>query len=177
MSGNSIRVPEKYKSELRNTSSKAYKEAQIRDYVKAHDGEVIKILDLEPIVGTTAALYVRRLVKEGRLFRYSIKTSTNGVSYGYKWVDLKVREEKDRNGPVVVKSLGYKDYPLGGVHTNLLMATAMHDYIESNIDDLPAEQIKGMLLFKRHINQQHAEVEEYNKKLVEGGKDENTDQG
>lgn len=166
-----IRVPEKYRSELRSNTSKEYKEAQIRDYVKAHKGEVVKIADLMPIVGTNVQTYIARLIKEGRLGRRTLKTGARGYSYTYVWYD-QPHIQATSNGPVHVKSLGYKDYPLGGVHGNLLMGTSMHEYIETNLDTLPAEQIKGMLLFKRHINQKHTEVEQYNKDILKGGNDE-----
>lgn len=40
---NAIKVPKQYKHELRNDAPIEYKRAEIRDYIKTHEGEVIVI--------------------------------------------------------------------------------------------------------------------------------------
>lgn len=44
---NAIKVPKQYKHELRNDAPIEYKRAEIRDYIKAHEGEVISHADVQ----------------------------------------------------------------------------------------------------------------------------------
>lgn len=164
-----INVPSAYKHELRDTRTKEYKIAEIRDYVKAHKGEVIKMSDFE-FAGSSLTVnkYINELISAGRLTRQRVRNQGKGHHFAYTWHEPSERVDTDRNGPIVVKSLGFKDWPLGGSHSNMLMSTVMGEYIESNLDDLHAEQIKGMLLFRRHINQLYSDVEKQRKQILEG---------
>lgn len=168
---NGITVPKQYRQELRDTRSKEYKEAEIRDYVKAHKGEIMTISDFQKVAGTTAQQYIARLRKEGKLLRKTLKTGNRGYSYTYDWMDIPY-VAKSNHGEIKITKLGFDNWPLGSEHTNGLMTTEMDIYIQDNIDSLPAESIKGMLLFKKHINRLYTEVAEQRKIILEGEKDE-----
>lgn len=62
---NAIKVPKQYKHELRNTAPIEYKRAEIRDYIKTHEGEVIKLADFVEKIGSSAATHLRNLRREG----------------------------------------------------------------------------------------------------------------
>lgn len=155
-----ITVPKQFAHEMRDDRSPEYKIACIRDYVKSHAEKVITMADFQTVAGTNAQTYIARLRKSGHLVRYSIKNGTKGHSYGYRWVEKRVRTEESRDGSVTtVTSLGYEPFPLG-TDGNLLFDTVADHYMIENVEILSGDEIKGIVKLKKHVRSEYDRVKQ-----------------
>lgn len=84
---------------MRESRWDAYKEAELRDFIKKREGTIIRGEEFIEVLGlTTAQQHVRRLMKQGRIERFHIPNGQKGHSYGYKWVDLsQLVKDNDNN--------------------------------------------------------------------------------
>lgn len=155
---NSITVPKEYKHELRNDSSPEYKMACIRDYVKAHPNEVISGPDWYDLIGSSYPNYLKKLKEQGRLVRLPARDGKKGARYHWKWVDKDYRVQA-KPVEISVRSLGFEDWPLGNSEHGLKhLAVEMDQYIDENINVLKAEEVHGILKFRKHIKGRYESV-------------------
>lgn len=112
---NGIKVPDRFAGEFNKIRTKDrdpdYREACVKDYVRAHKGEVMKLSDFGMAAygsntpGSATAL-IKKLMKKGRLTRSKVHNGERGVSYTYLWHDQRVvPQNESRNGPMTTRSL------------------------------------------------------------------------
>lgn len=105
---NGIVVPSAFKHMTkRERNGREYNEAAIKDYIIAHEGQVLSVKDFTLALDglTTAGLIVSRLRKQGKITRHAVKNGQHGHAFTYKVVQgnsvpLTI---KQTNGEVITK--------------------------------------------------------------------------
>lgn len=170
---NNIRVPKQYAHELKKKKTRGesvspeYREALVRDYVKANKGKIMKMSDFSRVAydSSTQGIahpLIKKLKREGKLIR--IKThkpkGQRGVAYTYLWRDdlpSSSKEKEYKNGPVnIITPANPKKLPSFKTNLNELI----DDYLLSiriKTDDHEKDIVYGLHRFKLWINSNEEE--------------------
>lgn len=89
----------------RDYTTPEYREAVVRDYVKANPGKVIQIADFTRILDgyTGTSRFIVSLIAKGKLIRHK---AGRGKAYGYKW-HTEVTTKPPVHGAVITTKVHY----------------------------------------------------------------------
>lgn len=68
--------------------------------------------------------------------------------------------------------MGFDPWPLGTEEATGLLTHAIELYLEDHVDELTVGNLSGIIKFKKHMKQRHADVQRQRREILEGGKDE-----
>ena len=167
---NGVSVPDQYRHMVRAERRPEFTEAVIRDYIKKHDGELIKLSDLNAAAETTTATQmVQRLLKTGRITRHKLGGG-RGKRYTYKWHDIVTKPipiPKIDGAGVMVRSL---DLPVPLIDQKTIdnITKAFHIWIETETD---GQCIVNVVKFRKYLQEEHDKVKKKREEILDAHND------
>jgi hypothetical protein len=169
---NGVTVPNNFKHLMQKPKQKTedYKDL-IRRLIVRQDGNVLAYSDFEKELGvSTASIHVKRLMKAGYVTRTRLRHAGKGWNYTYQWHSTPISNKAAAlaNGEVVTRSLNLPDFPIAKDDLVRLPELIVQWFDEK---EPSAEQLAGVMLFRRSLDDKYKEVEAARKKKVEGVSD------
>lgn len=172
-----ITVPKHLRSEMRDTRTKEYKIACIRDHINKNPGKVIKMADFMEVGGTTASIYIKDLMRAGRVIRHKVHNGQRGHSYSYVWIDRpNVGVSSSNNGSVKTKSLEFEPWPLDSQDGYASMSKNIDHYLIENVESLDGIEIRGIIKYKKHVRDEYDRVKKSRDAILEARDKEGDDE-
>ena len=167
---NGVTVPSQYRHMLKTERRPEYIEAEIRDYIKKHQGQLIRLQDLNQVGETTQAKkYLDKWLKQGRITRVKMGGG-KGKRYTYKWHDIVTKPipiPKIDGAGVMVRSL---DLPVPLIDQKTIdnITKAFHIWIETETD---GQCIVNVVKFRKYLQEEHDKVKKKREEILDAHND------
>lgn len=171
---NGVTVPKAYRHMMRTERRPEYIEAEIRDYIKKNQGQLIRLQDLNQVAETTTARkYLDKWLKQGRITRHKLG-GARGPRYTYRWHEIITKPitvpVMDRTG-ISVRSLDLPELLLDQKTIDNI-TKAFHIWLENEQD---GQCIVNVVKFRKYLQEEHDKTVKTRKEILNADHDNGGD--